>query len=47
MDSVVLTFTVPEQCRNTFPDELELLTDFMGPLIGWLERHGGGMRIGQ
>ncbi|MCC3333614.1 hypothetical protein [Nocardia abscessus] len=45
MTTTTLTFTVPEQCRENFPHELELLTDFMGPLIGWLERHGGGMRV--
>jgi hypothetical protein len=43
--TITLAFDVPERCRENFPHELELLTDFMGPLIGWLESHGGGMRV--
>lgn len=46
MDSVVLTFTVPEQCRELFGHELDLIQYMTEPIVAWLERHGGGMRMG-
>lgn len=45
MTEVVLTFTVPAECRALFAHELELLQYSAEPLIAWLERHGGGMQI--
>ncbi|MEU2106521.1 hypothetical protein [Nocardia sp. NPDC019255] len=46
MSEVVLTFDVPEQCRETFAHELELLRYQMEPVVAWLQRHGGGMEMG-
>ncbi|WP_159840238.1 hypothetical protein [Nocardia sp. CY41] len=44
--TITLAFDVPEQCRETFTRELELLRYGMEPLVEWLERHGGGMQMG-
>jgi hypothetical protein len=44
--TITLAFDVPEQCRETFARELELLQYAAEPLVAWLERHGGGMQMG-
>lgn len=41
MDTVTLTFTVPESHRRILDHELELLVDSLAPVLAWLERNGG------
>lgn len=43
--TITLAFDVPEQCRETFAHELELLQYQMEPVVEWLERHGGRMQM--
>ncbi|WP_280185500.1 MULTISPECIES: hypothetical protein [Nocardia] len=43
MTKTTLMFDIPEQCREVFAHELELLQYQMEPVIEWLERHGGRM----
>jgi hypothetical protein len=42
--TITLEFDVPEQCRETFARELELLQYQMEPVVAWLERNGGRLR---
>ncbi|MBF6515229.1 hypothetical protein [Nocardia cyriacigeorgica] len=45
MDTVTLTFTVPESQRRILDHELELLVDSLGPVLAWLNRCGGHMSM--
>jgi hypothetical protein len=43
--TVTITFDVPEECRELFGHEVDLLLYQAEPVAAWLERHGGGMRM--
>jgi hypothetical protein len=45
MQRVTLEFTVPAAQRTVVDHELDILVWQLGPLLEWLDRHGGGFRL--